>query len=198
MTTTNSACSWDGGSAHSEQTKGRNPRTHTCPAPPQAWTSSRGWEKRMGKELGQKREAQPSWSCCRAQAGFKVLEQKGLVGTSDLTGCQHSNKIHADLQDALQILSYLIKKNKPYECCGFFSFISPPSPNIKQSVTLGKVNLGFQRFHCFPRKIIIKKRSWQCRAWKLRVTETRGEGAALPKKSLFKGFKRFREWSSIP
>lgn len=70
-------------------------------------------EQRMDrKEFYQKREAQPKlallelpWKL-RSQPGFKVLDQKGLVGTSDLTGCQHSNKIHAYLQDALQILSY--------------------------------------------------------------------------------------------
>lgn len=54
---------------------------------------------------------------------------------------------------------------------GFF-FFSPP--HIKQGVTqssLGKVNVGFQRFHCFPGK---KKRNWQHlhRAWKLRVIDT--------------------------
>lgn len=158
MTTTNSACSWDGGSAHSEQTKGRNPRTHTCPAPPQAWTSSRGWEKRMGKELCQKREAQPSWSCCRAQAGFKVLEQKGLVGTSDLTGCQHSNKIHADLQDALQILSYLIKKNKPYECCFFFFFYLPSFPQYQTKCNTWKSKLRFPEIPLLPKENNNKKK----------------------------------------
>lgn len=114
MTTTNSACSWDEGrSVHLEKNGEQSEGTHTRtrPAPPQASTSFLGWEKKDGLEgsLPEKGDTAilvRSWKP-RPQPGFfKVLDQKGLVGTSDLTGCQHSNITHAYLQDALQILSY--------------------------------------------------------------------------------------------
>lgn len=88
----------------------------------------------------------------RPQAGFKVLDQKGLVGTSDLTGCQHSNKIHVYLQDALQILSYL---KTPYECW-FLYFISP-SPNIK-GVTRCKRIITWKSKCRFPEIPLLPKR----------------------------------------
>lgn len=131
----------------------------------------------------------------RPQPGFKVLDQKGLVGTSDLTGCQYSNKIHAHLQDALQILSYL--KN-PYECWFFFLLSPSPHPNIKQGVTRCNRIITWKSKQRFPEIPLLpkrkKRRSWQ---YLHRVTETRGEKAALPKKSLFKGFQTFWEWCSI-
>lgn len=82
----------------------------------------------------------------------------------------------------------------------------PPPPHIKQGVTrssLQKVNVGFQRPNCFPKK----KNKNQTRSWQHTHTHTERElqgsdaggnsdqTAALPKKTWFKGFKNF--WQDV-
>lgn len=81
---------------------------------------------------------------------------------------------------------------------GFFvSFIPPPYQTRCSTMVTWKSKLSFPEIPLLPKGKKNKKKKKLATRWKLRVIEICGERAALPKKSLFKGFKKCWEWCSI-